>query len=291
MVDVTRTPRVSVIVIFFNEARFLTEAIESVRAQSFGDWELILVDDGSTDGSEEMAQRAADGERIRYICHPDHANRGMSASRNTGLAAVRGEFITFLDADDVWPLHKLAEQVTVFDATPQADMVYGRARIWHEWEQGAELKDYFYDLGVAPGMLYPPGALLPLLIRNKAQTPMSGNAMMRRTLVERVGGFDDRFPGMFEDQVFFAKTHLVSHCHVDDRIWLFYRQHAASCTAQSAGNVRDLLARHRFLRWLNAYVRAQKAGSFKIRWEIVRARMALVEGFARLGVRWLLGRR
>ncbi len=291
MVDMIAMPRLTVIIIFLNEARFLMEAVASVRAQTLDDWELILVDDGSTDGSEEMAQAAADGERIRYICHPDHANRGMSASRNTGLAAARGEFIAFLDADDVWPPLKLAEQVAIFDASPQADMAYGRAWIWHEWEQGADLKDYFYDLGVSPDTLYPPGTLLPLLIRNKAQTPIPSNAIMRRSLVERVGGFDERFRGMFEDQVFFAKTHLLGHCHVDDRFWLFYRQHAASCTAQSAGNLHDLLARYHFLRWLSAYVRAQKVRSAKVRRAIIRARLELAEGVARLGVRWLLGRR
>lgn len=291
MVDMTFAPRVSVIIIFFNEAGFLMEAIESVRRQSFGNWELILVDDGSTDGSSDIAIGASDGERIRYVCHPNHANCGMSASRNAGLAIARGEFVAFLDGDDVWPLRKLAEQVAVFEAVPQADMIYGRAWIWHRWEQGAEVDDYCHDLGVKPGALYPPGSLLPLLIQNKAQTPMVSNAIMRRTLTERVEGFDARFRGMFEDQVFFAKAHLVSHCYVDDRCWLFYRQHGASCTAQSAGRVRDLVARHQFLRWLSGYIRGQRAGSPKVRWAIICAEFALIEGLARLGIRRLLGRR
>lgn len=291
MVDVSiPPPRVSVIVIFLNEARFLGEAVESVRAQSFADWELILVDDGSTDGSSAIARGFADGERVRYLEHPEHANRGMSASRNVGLAAARGELIAFLDADDVWPMPKLAEQVALFDAAPQTDMIYGRAWMWHSWDPASGTKDYFYDLGVRPGTLHGPGELLPLLIRNKAQTPMSGNAIMRRTLVERVGGFEDAFRGMFEDQAFFAKTHLVSRCHVDDRFWLFYRQHGASCTAQSVGSLKDLAARARFLKWLAAYLRQAGGYGGAVRWAMLQAWLSLGIGVAHLGARRLLGR-
>jgi len=290
MVDVNTPPRVSVIIIFLNEARFLREAVESVRAQSFADWELILVDDGSADGSTAIARDFANGERVRYLEHPDHANRGMSASRNAGLAVARGELIAFLDADDVWPPHKLAEQVTLFNALPDADMLYGRAWMWHSWDPASEDADYHHDLGVCPGILYGPGQLLPLLIRNKAQTPMTGNAMMRRGLVERVGGFEEAFPGMFEDQAFFAKAHLVSRCHVDDRFWLFYRQHGASCTAQSAKGLKDLTARARFLTWLSAYLRRSGAYGGAVRWAMLQAWLSLVIGVAHLGARRLLGR-
>lgn len=286
----TGTPRVSVIIIFLNEARFLGEAIASVRAQSYPDWELILVDDGSTDGSGEIARKASDGDRIRAICHPGNENRGMSASRNAGIATARGEFIAFLDADDIWLPDKLAEQIAIFDAEPLTGMVYGRTWIWHQWEGEAARQDYFYDLGVEPGRLYPPKSLLPLLIRNKAQTPTTINAIMRRTLVDSVGGFEDAFRGMFEDQAFFAKTHLVSHCHVDDRFWAKYRQHEASCTAQSAGRLSDLRARARFLLWLGRYIGQQKAGDAEIDRALRSAWLELAGQFARAMARKMLGR-
>lgn len=286
------SPRVtvSIIIIFLNEARFLAEAIASVHAQSYADWELILVDDGSTDASSAIARDAADGDRVRYVSHPDHANRGMSASRNAGIAAARGAFIAFLDADDVWLPHKLVEQIAVLDATPEADMVYGRTLIWHEWDANAKTRDYCHDLGVEPDRLYPPASLLPLLIHNKAQTPTSINAIMRRALVDRVGGFEEAFRGMFEDQVFFAKTHLVSYCHVDDRIWAKYRQHDASCTAQSAGRWRDLRARARFLLWLGRYLRGQHVVDPAINRALLSAWIELAGMAARAVVRMLLGR-
>ena len=97
-------PRVTIIVIFLNAAPFLAEAVDSALAQTFQDFEIILVDDGSSDGSTELAQAYARRHpaKVRYLEHPGHVNRGMSASRNTGAAAGGGDLIAFLDADDVW---------------------------------------------------------------------------------------------------------------------------------------------------------------------------------------------
>src|ERR1700676_3510370 len=103
----SQRPLVSVIIIFLNEDRFLAEAIESVRAQTYANWELILVDDHSTDRSTATSLDAvAHHPRIRYVEHPGHANRGMSASRNLGLVQARGQYGGFLDAEDVWLPHK-----------------------------------------------------------------------------------------------------------------------------------------------------------------------------------------
>ena len=109
----TKAPRVSSIVIFLNAKAFIREAVDSVLAQSYSDWDLWLVDDGSTDGSTEIAREY---ERVhrgkgRYVEHPGHENKGMSASRNLGLSHAAGEYVAFLDADDVWLPQKLEEQV------------------------------------------------------------------------------------------------------------------------------------------------------------------------------------
>src|SRR5512147_1824882 len=106
----TNQPLVSGVIIFWNAERFLQEAIESVLAQTYPSWELLLVDDGSTDGASEIARSyaARHPERIRYLEHPGHRNRGMSASRNLGLQQSRGALVAFLDSDDVWLPEKLA---------------------------------------------------------------------------------------------------------------------------------------------------------------------------------------
>src|SRR5919199_4729628 len=97
-------PSISVIIIFLNEEKFIQEAIESVFAQTYDRWELLLVDDGSTDDSTRIAlQYAAQfPDKVRYLEHPDHLNRGASASRNLGISHANGDILAFLDSDDVW---------------------------------------------------------------------------------------------------------------------------------------------------------------------------------------------
>jgi glycosyltransferase involved in cell wall biosynthesis len=118
---------VSVVAIFLNAKRFIEEAIESVFAQTDNRWELLLVDDGSTDGSAAIARRYAERhpEQVCYLEHLGHVNRGMSASRNLGVSNARGKYIAFLDADDVWLPHKLEQQIPILDSQPEAAMVYG----------------------------------------------------------------------------------------------------------------------------------------------------------------------
>src|SRR5689334_20378787 len=128
-------PVVSVIMIFLNGERFLLEAVRSVLQQTYQSWEILLVDDGSTDASTEIARRFAldSPERIRYLEHAQHANRGMSASRNLGMRYARGAYLAFLDADDIWLPAKLEKQVAILEAHPEAAMAYGPLYFWSEW--------------------------------------------------------------------------------------------------------------------------------------------------------------
>lgn len=285
-------PRVSVITIFLDEERFLGEAIESIRAQTFGDWELILVDDGSRDRSADIARSYADADpaRIRYLEHPGRVNRGMSASRNHGLKESRGDLVAFLDGDDVWLPDKLSEQVERLDAEPRAALLYGRTLVWHGWAPKPAAADFFYPLGVKPDRLYEPPRLFNVLMRNRAQTPTTCNAIMRRTLFERVGGFADAFTGMFEDQVFFAKALLSVPAYVDGRIWAKYRQHDASCSVRAPGSADELRARLRFLAWLRAYVAAAGGAPTSAWLAMARADLDTRLQMGRRALRSLLGK-
>jgi glycosyltransferase involved in cell wall biosynthesis len=250
-----RAPRVSVITIVFNGEAYLAEAIESVLAQTMTDWELIVCDDGSTDGSRSIAEGYAERfpGKIRSLNHRDGSNHGMSATRNLGLAQARGGFIGFLDCDDVWEPYKLEQQLALMEANPSVGMLYGRTLIWHSWQQAAAQADHYYDLGVPAGMLYEPPRLLGTLLANMSQSPTTCNALMRADLVARVGGFEEAFPGMFEDQAFFAKLLLVAPVLVAGNSWAKYRQHDQSFSARSARDKRDDAERLRFLAWFAAY--------------------------------------
>jgi glycosyltransferase involved in cell wall biosynthesis len=251
------TPSVSVIMIFLNAAAFLEEAISSVFAQTFPHWELLLVDDGSQDASTAIARRwsALHPGRVRYLEHSGHANLGMSASRNRGLQEARGHWIALLDADDVWLPRKLSEQLAILENQPRAAMVYGRSELWWSWTGRAEdrERDHMLPLGVPADSLVEPPTLLRLLLENKVQTPTTCNVLLRRALCEAVGGFQNDFRGMFEDQVFFAKVCLEFPVYVSGTCWARYRQHPQSCCALASAQGTDRPDRLRFLRWIKAH--------------------------------------
>lgn len=106
-------PKVCVIMPCYNGEKFIGEAIESVLNQTYKNWELIIVDDGSTDNSKEVIKRYFNDHRIKYIAHKE--NRGIPAARNTGIKASKGEYIAFLDQDDIWLPEKLKEQIETFN--------------------------------------------------------------------------------------------------------------------------------------------------------------------------------
>ena len=124
----TGQPLISAITIFLNGERFIREAIDSVLAQTYQNWELLLVDDGSTDGSSAIALEYARRfpGKIRYLEHDGHQNLGMSASRNAGIRQARGKYIALLDADDVWLPLKFERQAAFMEAHPDVGLLCGR---------------------------------------------------------------------------------------------------------------------------------------------------------------------
>jgi glycosyltransferase involved in cell wall biosynthesis len=248
-------PLVSVITIFLNADRFIREAIESVLGQSFTNFELILVDDGSTDGSSSAARWYAHRfpERIKYFEHEDHGNRGMSASRNLGIRHARGTYVTFCDADDVWMTNKLAEQLTIFRDHPELGMVCCAANYWRSWTGG---NDRIVLSGpVQNTVLRPPAVSLSVDPLGGAAAPCN-DLLVRRDVVLQVGGFEDEFRGMFEDQAFLAKIYLATPVYFSSRVSLKYRQHPESCMAVAERDGLHNQAEQLFLEWFAAYVRA-----------------------------------
>lgn len=258
----SRQPSVSVIIIFLNAERFLPEAVASVFTQTYQAWELLLVDDGSTDLSTDLAQgyTAQHPERVRYLEHAGHENRGMSASRNLGLSQARGEYVAFLDADDVWLERKLERQMAIMDARPGVDMVYGNTQFWRSWTGNPEdrQRDLPRGIGIEPNTLFKPPALLtrcyPL---GEAPSPATCSMLMRRKIVEQVGGFEPVFRGLFEDQAFLAKLYLHAAIFAADECWDKYRLHPDSCVSVAMRDGQHKAARQFFLQWLADYLVAQ----------------------------------
>lgn len=257
----TETPRVSVIMPFLSSARFIRESIESVRAQSYGGWELLLCDDGSTDGSTAIAREyaAADPRRIRWLEHEGHENRGASAARNLGLRQARGEFVAFLDADDVWLPHKLAEQVAILDDRPDADALCGSTMFWYGWTGNADdaRRDHVLPLGVPHGSLWPAPSFLVRRLRGRAANPGTCSLIVRRPAVQRAGGFEESFRTSYTDQAFYAKLFLRASLLVVDTCWDRYRQHPESACATMERAGARLAVERRYLLWLRTYLDEQ----------------------------------
>lgn len=261
---------VSIITIFLNAERFLDEAIRSVLAQTYGGWELLLVDDGSTDGSSGIARAyaASDPQRVRYLAHPGGVNRGMSRSRQLGIEHASGDCIAFLDADDVYLPEKLERQLVLLERYPRAAMIYGPTPHWFgdvRLDEAMELQAT-RRLGVPADSLVEPPELVRQFLRRTADPPATCGVLIRRRAVDATGGFEEQFRGLYEDQVFFFKVCLAFPVFVEGRAWDRYRRHPGSyCEVQiRAGTHSDDYSptepRGTFLRWLDEYVRSRPVG-------------------------------
>jgi glycosyltransferase involved in cell wall biosynthesis len=262
-------PLVSCILIFFNEEKYLGEAIESVVAQSHPNWELLLIDDGSTDASQSIARSYCERfpGQVHYLTHEGRANRGRSATRNLGLRHARGEFAAFLDGDDWWYPDKLERQIALFRQHTRAVTVCGATQYWYSWQldddrtdrvrlvgqfdkvDGTQdftlVQDRMYESGHLTRHLYPLG---------RGLTPSLSGIMFRLEAALAVDGFDDSFRGLFDDQVFRTKMFLHGPVFVSHEVFDRYRQHDASCCHVAWATGRSEEPRRQFIHWLRHYL-------------------------------------
>jgi len=292
-----RSPLVSVIIPFLDppESMF-REAINSVLAQTYRPAELILVDDGSDPALRiKLASAYTFPDLpIRWIQHDSGANEGISASRNLGISVSNGEYLTFIDADDVWLPNKLTRQVALLDTNPDVALLFGQTLYWNsDVESGADsLLNFIPWHGDSKLTKYAAPEYLLRILRGRAIVPSISNVILRRATFERSGGFEDEFRGPYEDQVLIAKICLRECVCAVPECWDKYRQHGASLTA-SVDLAGMVLARRRFLLWLESYCRAKQISDADV-WEalaknvwmnLADCRQATMPGFPTL--RWL----
>ena len=254
---------VSVIMPFLNiQESFFLEAVESIKQQTYDNWELILIDDGSEDACSTIAKRIADEQpaRIKYIDHHRHRNLGISASRNQGLSIAKGEYIAFLDADDVWSTEQLAEQVDLLNHHPEAAMLYGNTTYWRSWNTDLERagRDFQYKLGLPTPQLYEPPKILKLILQRRAISPCMTSVLVRRQVFLDDICFEEEFREHYEDQVFLAKIFTRYPIYVSDRCWGRYRQHRESLTGDGDDSNRAKAWRLTYLLWLSDYLDQKK---------------------------------
>ncbi|MDP2073785.1 glycosyltransferase [Hydrogenophaga sp.] len=245
MANETLSLRVSVIIPVRDGRAYIDEAIASVLSQSFQDVEIVVINDGSTDGDYDAL--CATDPRIRVL---HLAGNGVSTARNLGMQVARGELIAFLDADDVWFPGKLAAQVRYMEAHPEVGVVFGG---FLKWEAD-------------PGGAFAPAASLmtDCSSLDRAEASRSGwlytrllmgllvgmnTAMVRRSVVQAIGGFNVSMR-QAEDYDFWLKASRIAEMHALDGPVALYRIHKASAMHRLApGNALTTLLHAARLRW------------------------------------------
>jgi len=211
-------PRFAVIMPVYNHAAYVGQAIASVRAQTVADWELVVVDDGSTDGSSEAAARAAaDDGRITIV---RQANAGPSAARNAAIARSGAAWLTFLDSDDVWYDGALAAFADAIAAKPEAAFHYGFRHRLNSDGSVTELPGEFQDRPTGPAELFGRMFLSHLCV------------CFRRDLIGSAGGYDETLRSC-EDYDLYLRMGLISRFVPIGRATGLRRRHGTNISRQT----------------------------------------------------------
>ena len=213
----SKRPLISVIIPTYNRGWVLKEAVDSVLAQEFNDFELIVVDDGSTDDTGKIL--AAYGPRITVLRQP---NRGVSAARNRGIAEARGQLVSFLDSDDLWLPPKLLRQVDFFHTNPKA-VICQTEEIWIRNGVRVNPKKRHHKFS---GMIFERSLALCLV------SPSA--VMIRRSLFDAVGLFDESLPAC-EDYDLWLRVSCKYPVHLIDTPLIIKRGGHADQLSKASG--------------------------------------------------------
>lgn len=212
-------PRVDVIIPAYNGARYLSLAIESVIAQTFEDWMIVLVDDGSTDNIDDVARPFVDrlGSRLKYI---KQTNSGVSAARNRGIRDSSAEFLALIDSDDIWLPTRLADSVRAFEGRPEVGLSYSFVSLIDE--NGQIFKTFDVPQKHAEGRI------ARYIYTREVQLP-SPAITVRRSCVEEVGGFDESLR-VTEDRDLWLRIAFRYEVAFVPKVLAYYRSSSGSAT-------------------------------------------------------------
>jgi glycosyltransferase involved in cell wall biosynthesis len=284
-------PRVSCVMTVFNGEAYIAQAIESVLAQSYTNWELIIVDDGSNDATRSIAERyqADHPAQLKVLRHPDGQNHGKSVSRNVGVEASSGSIIALLDADDIWLPDKLAIQIEILRRHPDVEFTYGPVLYHYAWTRRPQdqPKDSPSPLGVRPNrVIAPPHLLTKMLLaearRSECIFPYPSSVAFRRGLFDRAGGFEADFTRLYDDAIFFAKALAVAKAFPTNAVLAKYRLHAGAMLSYSyeeaiaSGDGRSEMDRagQRFLERTQEFLKAHRIRDLRLKGAMIRTALA-----------------
>jgi glycosyltransferase involved in cell wall biosynthesis len=254
-------PAVSVIIPVLNMRRYLPDALDSVYAQTSDDWAILLVDDGSDDGSLDLEREYVrrDPARVQILASGPSDSHGASAARNRGLRVARCEFIAFLDADDIWLPDKLERQRKLLIDNPETSMTF--ARVHYFFENPAEGAGWDQAFVPLEARTYHPPELTMEFLRNADIYPCPTATLIRRSALMEVGGFEERFRKVRTDLAVWVKLSLHFPVRADSAFVARYRQHGQSSVARMFSDP-DAYRRNEtdFWGWMLEYLDSLPAG-------------------------------
>lgn len=224
---------VSIIMPAYNAERYVADAIRSVLAQTYRDWELVVVDDGSKDGTGEVVRAlAARDARIRYVARE---NGGQAAARNTGIRASRGTLVAFLDADDLWVEEKLELQLRALAETG-ADVLSSNGFVFEDDNTSVEA----YELSTVPGRTEGAEMFRLLYAFNRIQIQ---SVLVRRELLEKVGLFDEdrRYQNCEDYDLWLSLAAAGALFYGMEEQLIKYRRHSAASTHRLSNVLRPMV--------------------------------------------------
>jgi glycosyltransferase involved in cell wall biosynthesis len=243
---------VSIIIPCYNYGWLLAETLESVAAQTYSQWECIIVDDGSIDNSSQISEAYQQKDkRFRYVYQE---NKGMSAARNCGLGQARGRYIQFLDADDLLVPQKLAVQVAYLETHPTADLVYGDMRYFrHGFPASLSRSADMQDIAWVHGVQGQGKELVNSLVEGNMM--VSNAPLLRAELLRRVGPFAEELRWV-EDWQYWVRCAIAGasfHYDPTPAAWALVRVHPTS-TSHNARRMHDheVLVRRQLAKQLQA---------------------------------------
>lgn len=204
-------PNVSIITPCYNYGRFLSEALKSLLAQNYTNWECIIVNDGSSDNTEEIALKYVDlDKRFKYIYQQ---NKGLPCARNTALKQAQGQYIQLLDADDLLEPEKLALQVELFSSNEKVDLIYSDVLLFNNNDLNRKFVPFeFHDIIQVSGK---DDVLINSLMIDNFFLP--GCVIFKRNLFEQVGFFNESLYGLEDWNYWFRAALLGFEFYHDDR--------------------------------------------------------------------------
>lgn len=214
-------PQVSVIIPCYNREKYIAATIESVLAQTWPNIELIVVDDGCTDGSRAILESY--GKRLILLEHPGRINRGQSAAINLGLRHCRGEYVAILDSDDMFAPDKIQKQVSFLLENPQIGLVYSNG---HAIDENGNILYEFYDKNHKE-------TSDPSKVLMNCYFLLPNNSLVRKEVFELAGEFDEKLRTA-QDHDMAIRIAEVSKLGYLGEYLFFYRRHADSISHKNA---------------------------------------------------------